>query len=158
MSTARLILVAILMVGLHSLGATTVEQYQQGRAKSDSADALLNGTYIKGLVEGIEVANTSLLYQAVMMRSGSTDHPEWIQLYCPATTLSPETTNFTSILDDEIKRRLDLAVDPTERQKVMQTSISVVLLEGIIRTFPCNSDNIKGIIETLLRSLDRKKK
>lgn len=158
MNIAGLILVAIMVFGLRCVGATTVEQYQLAKSKPDSPDAVLNATYIKGLGAGIEVANTSMFFQTVVVKTGSSDRPESLQLYCPPPNLLPETTNFMSVLDGEIKRRLDLAVDPTERQKVMQTSISIILRDGMVNAFPCTSDNIKESIEALLQSLESKKK
>lgn len=151
-ATARVVLVAVLLAGF-SIEAQTVEQYQQEKSDPKSTEALLNQIYIKGLGQGIQIANAAMLIQTLKLVKGSLQQPEHLSIYCEPVDLIINTENLMSILDREIQRRLDLAATPTQTSDVMKSSIPVVLLQGLSKVFPCTSDSIKQQVASLRKSL-----
>jgi len=68
-------------------------------------------SYISGLGVGFS------WYNVDMIMNGK-------PLYCPPAKLAVTTENYIRILDDEIKRNKKIYIEP-------------ILLDGLIRTFPC---------------------
>ena len=66
-------------------------------------------------------------------------------LFCIPPELTLQDENYLSILDTEIKRRLDQAAsDSVKVERLMGTPISMVLLEGLRKTFPCTPAKFKS--------------
>ncbi len=147
MEIKRVVQIAILMAGTYQVRAETVEAYQATKAKPDSFEATLDRLYIRAFGQGIQFANVELLQD-----SSIAGHP--IMLFCEPENLALNEDNYMSIIDAEIKRRLDGAAgNLNEIRNVMQTDIQVLLLRGLKRTFPCSPalilDNMKLLLQHL---------
>lgn len=55
-------------------------------------------------------------------------------LYCPPRKLTLTADNYSRILDDEIER----AMKNVGLQKIQDFPTEIILLNGLINTFPCN--------------------
>lgn len=78
--------------------------------------------YIDGAVSGMSWVNTRLTH------SGKPP------LYCQPGKLALETDDYSRILDDEIKWKEKML----GFKEIQDFPIEVLLLEGLIRRFPCN--------------------
>lgn len=116
MRVAMLLLLAVSAVKAEVL----VSQYRQQMKPDNKVLVLVTRQYVKGLGEGIEWVNTLL--------KGTSSRP----LYClPEIALTDE--NFLQILDSAIAK-----MSKTYSSKAVEESpIGLVLLTGLVETFPC---------------------
>ena len=110
----------LFVIGTILWAETTVKEYRLEREPSHKWNAF-NQVYIQGLGDGFIVANIA----------SRTDGKG--PLFCPPRNLSLNLENYKSILDDEIEQQSKVqTADVLE-----QAPISVLLLSGLQRTFPC---------------------
>jgi hypothetical protein len=143
----KLVHLALVVAAAYHLRAETVETYQRLKADSKSVEAQLDQIYIKGLGEGLQLANVRVLMDSVLNKSP-------MMLFCPPQNLALNESNFFSIIDSEIERRLRLAADNSDAIKVvMQTDIRILLLYGLKNTFPCSPALIRAEMDRLAEQL-----
>ncbi|OPY05706.1 MAG: hypothetical protein A4E61_00199 [Syntrophorhabdus sp. PtaB.Bin184] len=96
----------------------TVKDYKDLKAQ-DSRTVTI---YISGIGTGIGWYNSELQVRGKSL------------LYCPPPKLNLNAHNLVRILDDEIER----AENKMGFQKTQDALVGMLLLDGLIRTFPCN--------------------
>jgi hypothetical protein len=137
--------IAILLAGSTQLQAVTVESYQKHRADPTTTEAVFDKLYLDGLGDGMQAANLT-----GFLNSAKSGNPTL--LYCSPPGLALQTDNYMAILDSEIKRSLDLAADdPVKIKAVMRRNIDHLLIEGLIRTFPCTPAKIQEVIQGIIQ-------
>lgn len=114
--------VALVLLSLSTVlrAELTVEFYKKNMASRDTSVVALARTYVLGLGEGIRVTNVAV------GKNGQ-------RLFCPPEKLALGQENFLDILNQAIadsSRRMT-------KSDLASTDISVILLRGMIDTFPC---------------------
>ncbi|MGA2958098.1 MAG: hypothetical protein ABSF48_20525 [Thermodesulfobacteriota bacterium] len=110
------VLVLIYVLVFSSMAGATMDVKLYGKVRETQEFKL----YIKGVGFGLVVANTYMLIE----------NKE--RLFCQPMNLVLETENFIRILDDEIARQ-----ELQDFKKTQETSIELLLVRGLIHTFPC---------------------
>ena len=112
------------LLGMFFVGFVATESFAVRLGKYPSLkqqDLFTLQMYVFGVGEGLSWANARVRTNKLPL------------LYCQPEHLAITKENFMQILDDEIKR-------PGTSYKD-QTPIELILLEGLIRTFPCTNSN-----------------
>lgn len=121
MSIWKTVIVLMMLVQANELRAElTVREYQARITSTDEQVAAVTRAYIAGLGQGISWTRT-----ATMPR-----------LYCEPEHLSMRVENYIDVLDNAIKM-FRLRVTP---DKLQETPIAFLLLQGLQLTFPCQKD------------------
>jgi len=135
--------------------AVTVKSYQATKT-SNSTDATFNKLYITGLGDGMRATNFSMFLHVQSNLHLQSEQLNAAMLFCPPPMLALQEENFESILDIEIQRRLDQAAgDPSKVERVMETPIEMVLLDGLKQTFPCSPAKIQEWAGELVRAFEQ---
>jgi hypothetical protein len=158
MKIQTVVKVALLITAFHCLHASsvTVRQYQKEKSDTDSSFAVFNQIYIRGLGEGMENANRLMFFHVQGELHLPAKQLNATRLFCPPPMLVLQDENYISILETEIKHRLDQAAQDAEKVKrVMETPIDVVLMDGLRKTFPCTPEKIQEWAEALTRAIEQ---
>jgi len=116
-ASAVAFLFLLVTVPLHA--QVTVQTYRV--AFTDDAAKLLVQEYIKGLGEGIMIANLEA-------------EEKKVSLFCPPQNLALRGDNYVDITDREIKELEAKKYPAAQLDKLL---LSVTLMKGLEETFPC---------------------
>lgn len=97
----------------------TVKQYKARIESENAAVAVTTRSYIEGLGQGMEWANTAV---------------PATRFFCPPPELALTVENFINIIDREIK----VLTDNSTQEKAEGMWVGLVLLYGLQHTFPCD--------------------
>ena len=103
----------------------TVKEYKEFSKEENGK--LMMKTYVKGMGEGILIANIQL----ANIQAGSENK---VKLYCPLDRLAVNADNYIDILEAEIKIN-----SVTQPAKLDSAPLSALLMAGLQRTFPCQA-------------------
>lgn len=115
---AAVIIILFCFIGTAGFCAegVTVGLYQKTINSKNNDDVLLMKNYVRGVLDGINWSNTLLLYEKKQ------------PIFCPPENLGLNTNNALQILNDEIKSKNSKSTE----------LVSMLLLFGLQRTFPCD--------------------
>jgi hypothetical protein len=100
----------------------TVKDYRE--LSTDDTGKLLIKTYVRGLGEGMMMAN---------LEAGKKNAP----LYCAPRNLVVNPDNYLNILERQIK---ELEVNGMPDERLNALALSIPLMMGLKKTFPCEAN------------------